>query len=211
MHMEISVKENRLCRFEKQSPSPSRMGNMGDNFDVNPSATQGLKNFTILEATVLDKHGNRRRLTKEEMKRIEEEESRKVAETLGRDDPGEQLLSPNLSDEERAIIEEYLMDLLLAKLEHEKYDFNKFWLGETSSRTDFAKEVIWICKKLKKNPSKIVWKEIFPTGSGINYTRTKTYPLAPGTKPIRAEIDADTYNENLKVLEKVEIWVKENL
>lgn len=205
--MENFAGENRLCRFEKQSHKPSRMSDTGNGFDINPSTPQGLKNLTILKT--VDGYG--RHLTEEGSDRIKKEESQKAAETLSEVDQGEKLSDPNLSDEERASIEENLTDPLLEKLEHEDYDFNKFGLGETNSRKDFVKEVIWICKKLKKNPLKIVWKEIFPTGSAVNYTRTKTYPLVPGAKPISAEIDADTYKENLKVLEKVEIWIKENL
>lgn len=93
--------------------------------------------------------------------------------------------------------EEYFQEYLIQAFEYKNYDFNGTGSSEQKSREKFATEALFICKKLKKNPISIIWKEIFPEGSNINFTGGK--------------ITADEANENLRVLDRVETWINENL
>jgi len=70
--------------------------------------------------------------------------------------------------------------------------------AELKSRKKFIEEATWIANKYKTSPLVIKWEEIFPKGSMIEFTGEE-------------EIDAETFNTNLKVLEKVETWITENI
>lgn len=83
------------------------------------------------------------------------------------------------------------------KFEDLDYDFNGTGSSETESREKFAEEVKWIALKHGVSPLSIIWEEIFPKGSDVNFTGGK--------------VATETFNENLQAINKVESWITDNL
>lgn len=78
-----------------------------------------------------------------------------------------------------------------------KYDFNGIGAKDLVSLTKFAEEVFEICNKYKVAVSEIVWEEIFPKGSSVDYDG--------------GGVDYEQWAVNVDVLRKVEDWIKNNL
>jgi|GEM_PF-4332444 len=83
------------------------------------------------------------------------------------------------------------------KFEDLDYDFNGTGSSETESREKFAEEVKWIALKHGVSPLSIIWEEIFPKRSDINFTGGK--------------VTTEIFNENLQAINKVESWITDNL
>lgn len=167
--MRISISENRLCYLEQQS---------FPNFK-----STNLNNPVVFKTLILDKQRQKpsEPSTKDDPKK---EQSKEVAEDLKPKDLKE-------------FNNEYFKGSLMQSLEDENYDFIGTGNTEYESRQKFVDEVLWIYKELKVNPLGIIWKEIFPTGSDINFTGGR--------------LTVEEQNKNLEELNRVETWIRANL
>jgi hypothetical protein len=79
---------------------------------------------------------------------------------------------------------------------YEGYDSDEQRKGG-NNKTKFIKEIIWLTNHLGVKPISIVWEEIFPVRTKINF--------------IGGKVTAEEHNENLETINKVHQWISDNL